>query len=604
MSDISLEQTPPTDDERAEIGSFGVMEIDQPVKVTSPAPSTVVEPTPAAAFKRSNRSATGEHLAARRVMTPLDPEAPDVKQRLSDLRAELTTLVTDLRWGGYSVQATLERLTPLLDFGPLQQWIPVLIPTILEIDRAGNLVPAWVKLIEEEDPQDIPSDANPAETTTGRARRIALLMLGYYKTPDLSKLLGKMASDPHSSLYATQSLVKQATVAALQGLVSALKEAKGWAKVDVIDAFATLNQARFFEIMLASGLDNAEGLESYIAAPLYRTVPLENYLRGENGTAPRLRQQATLVFAQVLQDHSYTPDADTLPVVFERDIPTLATALFEGANRVGDWRAALALHRLGLLLGHYWSDISRGAIPDQRITEQVYTCLPQMPNIEQWMNGPGRTALLDGLTNDETAFAPCLKALRDLREPRTSSVLIAQIDATTHIQDRDHALRIGQMCDTLIQLGDRRAVASMLQLTQRLVSVQARSARARRSDNLPTGDSEIPASIIYGAALRTFAQFRDRGTLDLVLMACGDFDPYIRAQALEALKNIDPQGDDPRSRGVAREMLNDPRDTVVRSACQLVAQYRDIEAIPLLSRLAETHPEYDSSVRDALRQLQ
>ena len=61
-------------------------------------------------------------------------------------------------------------------------------------------------------------------------------------------------------------------MAALQALIGALKEAKGWAKVDVIDAFATINQSRFFEIMLASGLDNAEGLESYLAAPLYPTA--------------------------------------------------------------------------------------------------------------------------------------------------------------------------------------------------------------------------------------------------------------------------------------------------------------------------------------------
>jgi HEAT repeat protein len=603
MSETSLEQTPPADDEQQDFGSFGVMEVDAPIQVPAPAPSTIVEPPPPAAFKRSNRSATVEHLAARQAQPSLDQDSSDVRQALSDLRSELTTLVTDLRWGGTSVETTVEQLTPLLDFGPLTQWIPVLIPTILEIDRAGNLVPAWVKLAEEEDPADLPSDANPAETTFGRARRIAILMLGYYKTPELSKLLGKLASDPHSSLYACQALVKQTTVAALQGLVSALKDAKGWAKVDVMDAFATLNQSRFYEIMLASGLEDAEGLESYIAAPLYRTVPLENYLRGENGTAPRVRQQATLVVAQVLQDHSYSSNEETLPVVFERDLSKVAAALFEGATRFADWRNAVALHRLGMLLGTYWSDISRGVIPDARITGQVYNCLPLMPSVEQWMNGPGRNALLDGLTNDDAAFLPCLKVLRDLREPRTAGVLLAQLELTTQIEDRNHALRIGQMCDTLIQLGDRRAVATMFQLAQRLVPVQPRAARARRSDNLPTGAPEIPASIVYGAALRTFAQFRDRGTLDLVLRAAGDFDPYVRTQALEALKNVDPQGEDPRSRSVARDLLNDPRDTVVRAACQIVAQYRDVEAIPLLSRLEETHPEYSSNVQDALRLL-
>ncbi len=295
--------TPAGGSEQPEFGASGVIEITDAAPVSAPPLPAQVDPVPPAAFKRSNRSATVEHLAARRDVSPLDAEAPEVKQKMSDLRTELTTLLTDLRWGGYSVQATAERLTPLLDVGPLEDWIPVLIPTILETDRAGNLVPAWIKLAEEDDPQDIPEDANPADTTVGRARRVALLMLGYYKTPELSQLLGKLAADPHSSLYATQSLLKQGTVSGLQALMSALKEARGWAKVDIIDTFANLNQTRFYEIMLASGLDRAEGLESYIAIPLYRTIPLETYLRGGNGVAPRLTQQAALVFAQVLQDH-------------------------------------------------------------------------------------------------------------------------------------------------------------------------------------------------------------------------------------------------------------------------------------------------------------
>jgi uncharacterized protein (DUF58 family) len=88
------------------------------------------------------------------------------------------------------------------------------------------------------------------------------------------------------------------------------------------------------------------------------------------------------------------------------------------------------------------------------------------------------------------------------------------------------------------------------------------------------------------------------------LQATNDFDPYVRTQAIEALKSIDPRGEDARSRVVARNMLNDPRDTVVRVACQLTAQYRDVEAIPLLQRLAETRPEFMPSAQDALRQLQ
>jgi HEAT repeat protein len=605
MSDISMEQTEPTPPNGGNAtgqGSLEIMEMADDSQVTAPALPTTVAPVPDAAFKRSNRSATVEHLAARRDITPVDAETPEVKQKLSDLRSELTTLLTDLRWGGYSVQATIERLTPLLDIGPLSAWIPAVVPTILEIDRAGNLVPAWVKLAEEEDPDDLPADTNPAETSIGRARRIAILMLGYYKSPELSILLGKLAADPHSSLYATQSLVRQSTVAALQALVGALKEAKGWAKVDVIDAFATLNQTRFFEIMLASGLDNAEGLESYLAAPLYRIIPLENYL--DEGRVPRLAQQAALVGVFVFQDATTTTNGETLPVAFDRDLPALVTALFNGAKHLPNWRNAVALHRLGVFLGRYWGEISRGAQQDTRITEPVLACLPMMPEIEGWINGPGRDAIVDGLNTDAEAFGPCLKAVKDLRELRAASVLLVRLDSTTGITDREDAMRLSQICDTLVQFGDRRVVGSLLQLVNRVIPVNARAKRAKRRDNLTVNDPDIPGSIVYAAAIRTFAQLSDRSALDLVLQATNDFDPYVRTSSLEALKSIDPRGEDSRSRVVARNMLNDPRDTVVRVACQLTAQYRDMEAIPWLQRLAETRPEFVPSAQSALKQLQ
>src|SRR3989442_14164016 len=91
---------------------------------------------------------------------------------------------------------------------------------------------------------DKPFVFNPAETRIGRARRIAMLMLGFYKSADISEVLGKLSTDSSSSLYATRSLVKQSTIAAMKALAGAFKDAEGWAKVDVIDAFATLNQAR------------------------------------------------------------------------------------------------------------------------------------------------------------------------------------------------------------------------------------------------------------------------------------------------------------------------------------------------------------------------
>jgi hypothetical protein len=590
--------------EPTEPGGMDFDEVIDTPPVVAPAPSATMVPIPAAAQQKTNRSATVEHLAARRNLPELSANAPEVKQTMNGLRTELTMLVTDLRWGGQSVSDTADRIIPLLDVGSLQQWIPILVPNIWEIDRAGDLIPAWLNIIGQEDPTDLAIDANPAETIIGRARRIAMLMLGFYKSADISEVLGKLSTDSSSSLYATRSLVKQATIAAMRALAGALKEAKGWAKVDVIDAFATLNQARFYEIMLLSGLDHANGLESYIAVPLFRTLPLENYLRDGKSITPRLTQQAALVVNQILQDSMNYAGNNSLPLIFERNLPTLTSALFEGARNTSHWQLVVALHRLGLLLGRYWGDISHNIIQDQRIVQPVYNSLPMMPDIERWINSTGRNILWEGLNNqEEEAFLPCLKVLSELRDPRASQALIDRLDATKQITDREQASHIGQMCDTLVQLQDTRAVDSILELVKRTINVDARASRVKSRDNLANGDAEIPGSIVYGAAIRTFAQFNDRSTLDFILRAANDFDPYVRAQALEALKSIDPSGEDARTRTVVREALNDPRDTVVRVACQLITQYHDLESANALRLLAELRPEFATSVQETLRQL-
>ncbi|HYX50913.1 MAG TPA: HEAT repeat domain-containing protein, partial [Ktedonobacteraceae bacterium] len=566
----------------------------------APAPSATMVPVPVAAQQKSNRTATTEHLAARRNLPELNENAPEVKQTMSELRTELTMLLTDLRWGGQSVKATANRIIPLLNVGSLQQWIPILIPNIWEIDRAGDLVPAWLSIIEQEDPIDLPLDANPAETMIGRARRIAILMLGFYKSAEISEVLGKLSIDPSSSLYATRSLVKQATVAAMKALANALKEAQGWAKVDVIDAFASLNQARFYEIMLTHGLEHANGLESYIAVPLFRTLPIESYLRGDAQTG----SQAALVVNQILQDSMNYKANNTLPLIFERNLQELTSALFDGAKSTLQWQFVIALHRLGLLLGRYWGDISRGTIQDQRVVQPVYDSLPMMPEIEQWMNSTGRDVLLKGLTNQqEEAFLPCLKVLSDLRDPRAAQALIQRLDTTMHITNRDQASLIGQICDTLVQLQDTRAISSIRELVKRTIPVDSRASREKRRDNLTNGDEGIPGSIVYGAAIRTFAQFGDRNTIDFILKATNDYDPYIRSQALEALKSLDPQGENEGTRKVVREALGDPRDTVVRIACQLITLYHDVESITALHMLAETRPEFAASAQETINQL-
>jgi HEAT repeat protein len=120
---------------------------------------------------------------------------------------------------------------------------------------------------------------------------------------------------------------------------------------------------------------------------------------------------------------------------------------------------------------------------------------------------------------------------------------------------------------------------------------------------LPAGDADIPGSIVYAAVMRAFGQLNDRSTLDFIFRAAGDFDPYVRTQTFEALRRLDPLGEDMRSRIAVREALNDPRDSVVRIACQLAAQYHDGDTVPALRHLAETRPEFTASVYDALRQL-
>lgn len=608
MSDTGQKQTEstnPNESESTQFGGMGIVEISTPETVVAPeAPGRLMSP-PSPAQQRQSRAGNAEHIAARRPVPPLDVDAPEVKQRLSELRTEMTTLVTDLRWGGASVEEIAERVVPLLNVGSVQQWAQPLVATILEIDRAGNLIPVWLKVIEQEDDVDLPPNANPAETMIGRARRFALLMLGNYKSPELSEVLGKLAVDPNSSMYATRSLEKQGTTPAMQALISALKDAEGWAKVDIVDACTTLKYSRFDELLLASGLDRAAGLESYIAVPLYRTIELGRYLRGGNEVAPRLTQQAAMVISQVLQDSmSGYPSAETVPIIFERDLAPLARALFEGVRKSPNWRNVIALHRLGLLLGRYWADVTRGIVQDPRIVQPVSACVPMMPDVERWMNGPGRDVLLEALTSsEEEALAPCVKALGELREPRAISVLAAHLDATTRIADREQALQLGSICETLGILGDRRVVGSMQQFIGRVVNIGSRTARPKRRDNLSAGDADIPGSIVFAAVMRAFGQLNDRSTLDFIIRATGDFDPYVRTQAFEALRRFDPLGEDMRSRIAVREALNDPRDSVVRIACQLAAQYRDVDAAPALRRLAETRPEFTASVYDALRQL-
>jgi HEAT repeat protein len=585
----------------------------------------------------------------------IDANTPEIKQQLAILRAEWTRLVTGLRWEGLSaeeaigfssrtkptshgllweglsVEETANRMIPLLNVGAVEQWKSVLIPFLYEIDRGGALIPAWIDIIERGDTPDLPPDANPAETPEGRARRFAILMLGNYKmvgvasqsqgqTPklvkhgstrnkkDVAEVLGDLAIDPNTSLYATESLVKHATVPAIQALVSALKYARGWAKVDVVNACLELKQEQFYDLLIASGLDDAPGLESYLATPIYRQVPLENYLSGEGKASSRFLEQSALIFSQVLQDNTNplptSSVTGTIPIVFERHLPTLAQALFAGARRQALWQNTIAIHRLGLLLGRYWSEVSQGQIKDNRIVDQIYQCVPLMNEVEPWMQGPGRDTLLKTLADSEDEMlAPTVKVLGELRDLRAASLLITRLDATTTIRDRSHALTVGTMCETLAQLGEPRALASLQNLVDRVVNIPSRMHESKLKDNLPPGDPDIPGSIVYAAVIHAYGLLGNRAAVEKILLATRDLDPYVRSQALDAIRRLDPRGEDQHSRIAAREALHDPRESIVRSASQLVVQYRDNDAVSALQQLIQTRPELAYLAQDALRQL-
>ncbi|GAC1482925.1 MAG: hypothetical protein NVS2B12_37930 [Ktedonobacteraceae bacterium] len=594
-------------------------------------PSTEIQVAARPGSQATERAGTVEHLAARRPVPTINENAPEIKQRLSELRAEVTRNLTSLRWENQSIEETARNLVPLLNVGPVQQWKSVLIPFLYEIDRGGVLIPTWLFIIAQGDPTDLPPDGNPADSIQGRARRFAILMLGNYrmvgiagvsktarfasrgesdsKDPsDIAHVLGQLATDPGTSLYATQALVKHGTVAATQALIEALKDAKGWAKIDVVEACLTLNQEQFYDLILASGLDDVTGLENYIAIPIYRTIPLERYLRNESGTSARLNANAALIVNQVLQDSMTPPTSPTaaegLPPVFARYLPTVAQALFTGARSHPTWQYVVAVHRLGIFLGRYWTEISKGTLQDGRIIDPVYQCLPMMNDVERWMSGPGRDTLLQTLENtEEDVPTSAIKVLGELRDPRAVTPILKRIETISVLRDRAQALMVGALCDALGQLGDRRTAGPMFQLVTRTVDVGQRSSRAKRRDNLPSGDADIPGSIVYASVVRAAGHLGESSALDGVLQASRDFDPYVRTQALEALKRLDPEGGDARSRVAAHEGINDPRDSVVRVACQLIIQYHDSDSIPFLQNLMEAHPELSHLAQDALHQL-
>lgn len=634
MPDMNLSQASSDDLIGREATQPGTLQVsEKPDETTQPNINAVsAGAQPSSTAQATDRTGTVEHLAARRTASPVDANLPTIKQQLSELRVEVTRLVTGVRWNGLSVADAAQQIVPLLNVGSVQEWQAVLIPFLLEIDRAGNLLPVWLHIIEYVEDPPVPANANPAETPEGRARRFAILMLGNYKHPrpdksekssgfslhttpkkeevtatTLTSTLGSLAIDPNTSLYAVQSLVKLSTNEAIQALLEALKGAEGWAKVDVMDGILTLNQARFYDIALASGLDKVPGLESYVAIPLYRKLPLERYLRAKASIDTRLIQQAALVLAQVLQTSANPPAAgsQSLPVVFEHDLPLLAAALFEGARLKPMWQNVTALHRLGLFLGRYWNEISHGTQQDPRIIQPIQACLPMMPEIERWIAGPGRETLLDTLAHaeDDAALASTAKMLGELRELRAAPALLSYLESVRMLSGRSQALALEAVCDTLVTLGERQAIGPMQTMVNRLIDTERRASHPKRRENLPLGDGDVPGSIVYAAVIRSLGKLGDLTVLGTLQTTSRDFDPYVRTQALTALKQLDPRGEIAISHIISRDLLTDPNDNVARTACQLTGQYQDREATSTLHYLVETRPALSAAAYEALRQI-
>jgi hypothetical protein len=440
------------------------------------------------------QSGTPEYCELERaphLLPPPDPRETKVKQQLRDLRIEITRLVTGLRWEEQAITATADAMIPLLHIGNVAQWKDVLIPFLYEIDRSGTFLPVWIDIIMRGDPPGLPQNTNPAETMEGCARRFAILMLGNYKTvgiraipfsksgkdarqsqslltlretQDLTHFLGILATDPNTSLYATQALLKHANLSAMQALVEALNSAIGWAKVDVVGALLSLQQEQFYPFLIASGLYNAAGLESYIATPLYCTIPLAPYLCGNfgNGTSrevgtphtnntsdAQLQQQAALIFHQVLYDTLNQPlptsESTCIPIVFERDLPLLVNALFTGAQQRPQWQNTVALHRLSLLIGRYWHAITQHQTLPRQVLEQVEYCLTCMSEIEAWLNQRGRATLLTTIADPhEEHLLLSIGVLQELHEvdaiPLLQNLQIQRPELAPLIQETLHSL--------------------------------------------------------------------------------------------------------------------------------------------------------------------
>ena len=565
-------------------------------------------------------SSTGalEYRLIHQVQPPLDMDVLEHKDNLNALRREVTGLLTRLSWQKALPEEVAARLVELLPIGPFSLWYSHLLTTLFEIDRRGHLLPAWFYLIQQGDvPSRIPGN-DPTTQPHNYARRIAILLLGYYKqvstpstsspareTQDTLPILQALLHDPSASFYASRALAHLGHNQAQHILLQTLCETRGWNRLAILEQCLALGHAPFAEFLLMHGLAKIPGLEHYAASTLYHALDLAHYLE-QSRQQPLLAAQAALVLYYVIEESKEPPAyQEALPLLFKRPVVDLASALFQSARQQPSWQAALALHVLGTLCARYWQAINQGLALESNLVAQIYPCLPMMPEIEAWMQESGRELLLTALSSQQVTLLPILaQALAELGETRAVDPLLLYLESVRTLESQEQARALSSVCLALGRLGDLRAVSVLQRLVVNVIDPSGRRQHTSLKEApLTSQATDYAGSLLYAAVLQASRQLPTPEARALSYQGLNDLDPRVRLAALETLRVLDATGSEAQSRASVRQALNDQNTAVANLACQVSAQYRDQEAAPLLQQLLITHPAVTQAALLSLHHL-
>ncbi|GHO52392.1 hypothetical protein KSB_08670 [Ktedonobacter robiniae] len=560
-----------------------------------------------------------EYRLLHQVQPPLDVDIPVHKASLNALRREITCLLTRLSWRKALPEEVAARLTELLPVGPFSLWHPHLLATLFEIDRRGHLLPAWLYLIQQGDVSSQAPGDDPTTQSHNYARRIAILLLGYYKqvgTPaadspardaqDTLPMLQALLYDPSASFYAARALAHLGHNQAQQILLQTLCETRGWNRLAILEQCLALGHAPFAEFLLIHGIAKMPGLEHYAASALYHALDLAPYLE-QSRQQPRLAAQAALVLYYMIEE-SKEPSAcqEAVPRLFTRSLAGQASALFKSARQQPSWQAALALHALGALCARYWQAINQGLALESNLVAQIYPCLPMMPEIEAWMQHNGRELLFTALCSQQDTLLPLLaQALAELGEIRAVDPLLLYLESVRTLEHQEQAQALSSVCLALGQFGDLRATPVLQKLVANVIDPSGRRQRTPLKEALLEPQAtDYAGSLLYVAVLQACRQLPTPEAQALSYQGLNDLDPRVRLAALETLRILDVTGSEAQSRASVRQALSDQNAAVAGLACQVSAQYHDQEAAPLLQQLLITHPTVTQAALLALHQLQ